>query len=152
MDAGTTQPPRCAHCGATHDAALRFCPTTGHPIVQAAPAAPAAPVAPVAPVAPAPSAVPAVGAEVDAKYRLTRLLGQGALGPVLEAEHLLAGRKVALRFLHERLRGGDFERRFLDEVRAVGAVGNENIVDMLDVGMSAQFGPYSVMELVDGES
>src|SRR5215831_8574385 len=146
-----TQPapkPPCPHCGAAHDAALKFCPMTGKAIETNGNGTGPKPVI----AAPAPASLPTVGAEVDHKYRLQRLVGMGAIGQLFEAEHLLAGRRVAMRFLHPRLRGGDFERRFLGEVRSVGAVGHENIAELLDVGGSAEFGPYVVMELVDGET
>src|SRR5262245_52342310 len=96
-----------------------------------------------------PNPAPNVGLEIDAKYRLTRLLGQGSFGTVFEAEHLLAGRKAALRFLHGQLRSEAFERRFLEQIRAVGAVGQENIVELLDVGQNASFGPFAAMELIE---
>ncbi|HJZ84162.1 MAG TPA: protein kinase [Polyangia bacterium] len=95
---------------------------------------------------------PAVGDEVDGKYRLTRLLGQGVLGMVFEAENQLLGRKVALRFMHPHLRSEVSEGRFLQETRAVGGVGHDNITELLDVAKGTSFGPYAVMEMVDGES
>src|SRR5215471_13352625 len=137
----------CPHCGAQHDAALKFCPNTGKAI-STGNGSGAQPIIAAAP----PAGVPTVGSEVDHKYRLQRLIGMGAFGQLFEAEHLLAGRRVAMRFLHARLRGGDFERRFLAEVRSVGTIGHENIAELLDVGGSAEFGPYVVMELVDGET
>src|SRR5438046_1276741 len=101
----------CPHCGSSHDAALKFCPNTGKAIASNGNGSGTQPV-----IAASPAALPAVGAEVDHKYRLQRLIGMGAFGQLFEAEHLLAGRRVAMRFLHPRLRGGDFERRFLNEV------------------------------------
>src|SRR5262249_61322622 len=91
--------------------------------------------------------------EVDGKYQLTRLLGQGALGPVFEAENEVFGRRVALRFLAGGLRADpDACERFIDEVRAAGGVDHENVVALLDVGQHPAFGPYAVMELVEGPS
>src|SRR5690242_13957595 len=128
METQSAPKPPCPHCGAQHDAALKFCPMTGKAIVTNSNGTGPHPV--IAAPTPAPAGLPTVGSEVDHKYRLQRLLGMGAIGQIFEAEHLLAGRRVAMRFLHPRLRGADFERRFLSEVRSVGTVGHENIAEL----------------------
>src|SRR5262249_44945048 len=125
METTESQPTRCLHCGGSHDISLKFCPSTGAPMNA--------------------GAMPQVGAEIDGKYRLTRVLGQGVLGSVFEAENKLAGRWVALRFLSPKLREDDVQKRFLDEVRTVGGIGQENIAELIDVGRTPEFGPYIVM-------
>ncbi len=42
----------------------------------------------------------AVGQVVDQKYRILRLLGQGAMGAVFEGENVRIKRRVAIKVLH----------------------------------------------------
>src|ERR1044071_577971 len=91
METQSAPKPPCPHCGATHDVALKFCPMTGKAIVTNGNGSGAPPISAAA----APTALPTAGTEVDHKYKLQRLLGMGAIGQVFEAEHLLAGRRVA---------------------------------------------------------
>src|SRR5262245_36965884 len=91
-----------------------------------------------------------LGEEIDGKYKLLSALGQGRLGMLFEAENQLLGRKVAIRFVASELRaqaGGD--QLFIDEVRAVSAIGHENIVAPSDIGRHTAFGPYAVMEYIE---
>ena len=56
----------------------------------------------------------AAGSLVRGKYRITRKLGQGGMGVVYQAEHMMLGGQVALKFLTGDL-GKDpkFIKRFL---------------------------------------
>ena len=73
--------------------------------------------------APGPESVrPASGPErprgtiVSGKYRLVRRLASGGMGDVYEAEHLVLGRRFALKFIRSDLRGHEaLERRFRKE-------------------------------------
>ena len=90
------------------------------------------------------------GTEVDGRYRVVRLLGEGSMGAVYEAEHVAVGRKVALKVLHARFaQVPDAVRRFAREARAAAAIGHENIVAVLDAGTHGDE-PYLVMDLLRG--
>lgn len=55
-----------------------------------------------------------VGQVVDNKYELVRLLGEGGMGAVYEAEHILIRRRCAVKFLHPEIaRNRDIVRRFI---------------------------------------
>jgi len=87
------------------------------------------------------------------KYRLGRLLGEGGMGAVYEAEHVGLGAKVAVKLLGE---GSNTDpksiARFKREAKAMGQVKHDNVVRVMDTGAD-EFGlPYLVMELLDGES
>lgn len=94
----------------------------------------------------------AVGA-VMGSYRVRALLGQGAVGRVYQAEHVLLGKTVALKVLRGELCDTPgVVSRFFAEARALAQVAHENIVKITDL-VSATDGPsYFVMELLEGET
>jgi len=76
----------------------------------------------------------AAGSLVRGKYRITRKLGQGGMGVVYQAEHILLGGQVALKFLTTDL-GKDpkFIKRFRQEARAAYKLRHPNIVEVTDL-------------------
>src|SRR5919202_672843 len=95
-----------------------------------------------------------IGAVLDGKYRLERLLGQGGMGAVYLATHLGTERYVALKLIAPRfMRNEEFVERFKREARAAGRLRHPNVVDVTDFGF-ARVGPervaYLVMEYLDG--
>jgi serine/threonine-protein kinase len=95
---------------------------------------------------------PLVGAVLDGKYSLVRLLGRGGMGEVYEARHVRIGRRVAVKFLHGELalRAG-IASRFENEAKAAGGIEHENIAAVFDVGALPGGTQYLVMELLEGE-
>jgi serine/threonine protein kinase len=93
-----------------------------------------------------------IGTVLNERYRLERVLGEGGFGTVFEAEHLLIGRRVALKMLLPELatNAGILER-FRREARAASAIGNEHIVDVIDMGSFPDGAPFIVMELLAGK-
>ncbi len=59
-------------------------------------------------------------------YRLLGLLGRGGMGTVYEAEHLITGRRVALKMLEQQLDSPDMRQRFLREGRLAAGVSHTN--------------------------
>ena len=95
-----------------------------------------------------------IGAALDGKYLLERLLGQGGMGAVWLAIHLGTERPVALKLIApEFMRNDEFVERFKREARAAGRLRHPNVVDVTDFGF-AQVGDervaYLVMEYLDG--
>jgi serine/threonine-protein kinase len=94
---------------------------------------------------------PAPGAIVDNKYRLAERIGGGGMGHVFKAENVLAGRAVAIKFLHPELsENPELAQRFFQEAQAVNRIRHPNIVDVIDAGVG-EMGPYIVMEHLEGE-
>jgi eukaryotic-like serine/threonine-protein kinase len=86
------------------------------------------------------------------KYRLVRLLGDGGMGAVYEANHEGLGTRVAIKVLHAELarRQGLIER-FLREARVSAQIKSPNVVQVMDVEATDDGVAYIVMELLEGE-
>ena len=93
-----------------------------------------------------------VGAIVDGKYRVDRVLGRGAMGVVVQATHEQLGERVALKFLRYRAKAGgeDFQQRFKREAKVSAMLKNEHITRVIDVGLWRDRVPYMVMDYLDG--
>ncbi|MDP3214384.1 MAG: serine/threonine-protein kinase, partial [Deltaproteobacteria bacterium] len=93
-----------------------------------------------------------VGAELGGRYRIVRLLGEGGMGAVYEAEHATVGRRVAIKVLHDHVaRLADAVMRFSREARAAAEIGHPSIVEISDTGVYQGL-PFLVMELLHGET
>ena len=90
---------------------------------------------------------------VDSKYRIVDLLGEGGMGAVYRAQHLLTERQVALKVLHPG-RGQEVQaRRFKTEVTVAGKVVHPGIVQVFDAGREEATGRlWFAMEMLVGES
>jgi serine/threonine-protein kinase len=95
----------------------------------------------------------AAGSLVRGKYRIVSKLGQGGMGVVYLAEHILLGGNVALKFLAGDL-GKDpkFIKRFRLEARAAHQLRHPNIVEVTDLDQSEDGSLFIAMEYVAGKS
>ena len=76
-----------------------------------------------------------LGRVLDDKYRLDERLGEGGMGTVYRATHLLIERPVAVKVLTPRLVTDDAAReRFRREARAAGRLQHSNAVAVTDFG------------------
>ena len=93
-----------------------------------------------------------VGDVIDEKYRLVKLIGEGGMGLVFEAEHMVIKRRLALKCLHTALASNkNIVERFVCEAQAAAAIGSEHIIEVTDGGRSDDGSPYLVMEYLEGE-
>ncbi len=85
-------------------------------------------------------------------YEVDRLLGEGGMGAVFQAQHRRLGRRVAIKVLSEDLvRNPEFVSRFLSEARVVNDARHPNIVDITDfIEQESPRCVAYVMELVEG--
>jgi serine/threonine-protein kinase len=96
---------------------------------------------------------PLVGATVDTRYELRRLIARGGMGLVFEAHHRFTRRTVALKLLPEEMRGKrEVRGRLLREAHALAAVRHPGFVEVLDAGVCPENGPYVVLEMLDGRT
>ena len=85
------------------------------------------------------------------KYRVEKVLGEGAMGVVVSAMHVHLGERVALKFLKPELsQNQEVVARFLREAQAAVRIKGEHIARVSDVGTLESGAPYMVMEYLTG--
>lgn len=85
------------------------------------------------------------------RYRVARVLGEGAMGTVFVAEDAILGREVAIKSIQPFALRLDGKARFLNEARAVAGLTHPNVVQVFDVGEDNDV-PFLVMEIARGGS
>jgi eukaryotic-like serine/threonine-protein kinase len=94
----------------------------------------------------------AAGAIIAGKYRVERVIGEGAMGIVLAAQHLELEEPVAIKCIRPAMHGlPDIVSRFAREAKACARLQSEHVAKVLDVGIAPPIGPYMVMEYLEGE-
>jgi tetratricopeptide (TPR) repeat protein len=87
-------------------------------------------------------------------YRILRLLGEGGMGAVYEAEQDQPRRRVALKVIKAALASPDLIRRFTQESQTLGRLHHPGIAQIFEAGgADSAFGfqPFFAMELIDGK-
>ena len=88
----------------------------------------------------------AIIGELIAHYRIEALIGVGGMGEVYLARDERLGRKVALKFLPERLTANNTQlSRFKSEARAASALNHPNILPIYEVGQAEDGLPFFSM-------
>ena len=82
-------------------------------------------------------------------YRVLKLLGEGGMGVVYEAEDTRLGRHVALKFVAEKVMVPETVERFHREARAASLLNHPNICTVHDVGEAGGY-HFIAMELLEG--
>jgi serine/threonine-protein kinase len=92
-----------------------------------------------------------LGKVVAGRYRLEARLGEGGMGVVYRARHVLIERVVALKLIRPDLRGETHLRAWmLREARAANRVDHAHIIDIHDIGETEDGELYLVMEYLVG--
>ena len=92
-----------------------------------------------------------VGAVLNGRFRLVRLLGEGGMGAVYEADSLRGEGKRAVKLLHQEfVKEEQVLQRFYAEAQATRALTHPNIAQVFDSGTAEDGTPYLVMELLQG--
>jgi len=91
------------------------------------------------------------GDRIGGRYKLERLLGQGASGQVWQAVQEPLGRSVALKVLKSDAKG-QATIRFMQEARIAGQLQSRYVVSLFDFGTTSQGQLYMVMEHLHGET
>ncbi len=85
------------------------------------------------------------------KYQVLRRVGSGGMGAVFEARHTLTGRRLAVKVLHSNFaRNDELVARFLREARAAASIGDPHVVEVVDLGRTADGDVYMVLEFLEG--
>ena len=92
------------------------------------------------------------GQNIGSRYRLVQRIGSGGMADVWSADDAMLGRRVALKFLHERFgEDAQFVERFRREAQAAAGLQHPNLVSVYDRGEHE--GRYWIaMEYVHGAS
>jgi serine/threonine protein kinase len=98
--------------------------------------------------------VPVTVGSIVGPYRLEALLGEGGMGAVYRAEHILLKRTVALKVLHASMTNQhEVTQRFLNEAVAVSILESEHIVKVVDCQQDPRLGVWWIaMEYLHGRT
>ncbi|MGB9599587.1 MAG: serine/threonine protein kinase, partial [Myxococcota bacterium] len=92
-----------------------------------------------------------IGMILDNRYQIISKLGEGGMGSVYSAEHILLKKNVAIKVLrYDLARKEDVVRRFQNEAIAASKIGHENIIEVTDFGKTPDGSVYFVMEHLNG--
>ncbi|CAN5263446.1 hypothetical protein BH11MYX1_BH11MYX1_35010 [soil metagenome] len=98
-----------------------------------------------------PSDDPLVGSELAGRYTIGKKLGEGGMGAVYLATHMILEKQVALKVLHgEFARKPDLVERFMQEAKAASRIRHENVIDISDFGATPEGFVFFAMELLQG--
>ncbi len=94
---------------------------------------------------------PTPGALVGGKYQILRSVGEGGMGTVYEAEHVLTHKRAAIKWVHPQSGPShSAHERLLHEARATSRIHHRNVVDVYDV-LRDDDAVCLVMQLLVGE-
>jgi eukaryotic-like serine/threonine-protein kinase len=99
----------------------------------------------------APPPDPRVGTVLAERYRIDSVLGEGAMGKVYAAEHVLMRKRLAVKVLHRELSSiPELVARFEREAMAAANVDHPNIAVATDFGKLPDGAVFLALELVEG--
>jgi len=94
-----------------------------------------------------------LGTTIGGRYRIDTVLGEGGMGTVYAAEHLLMRKRVALKVLHPDMsRVAEIVARFEREAMAAGHIDHPNVAAATDFGQLPDGSFFLVLELVEGQN
>jgi serine/threonine-protein kinase len=94
-----------------------------------------------------------VGTVVSGRYRIERLLGEGGMGAVYQAEHTHMRKRLAVKVLHSEMsRLPEVVQRFEREAVAASHIDHPNVAGATDFGKLEDGSFFLVLEYVEGKS
>lgn len=127
---------RCSSCGGTFPEDFVVCPRDATPLVDEGKLAEDR----------------LVGMIVGGTYRILKVLAEGGMGRLYEAEHVRLECHLAVKVIHEQLsQVSDLLVRFEREARAASRIRSEHIVRVVDVLRTPDARPCIVTDLLQGE-
>jgi serine/threonine protein kinase len=135
LQLATALPWSCPTCGRTYPAEFTVCPLDATPQRETSKAGD-----------------PRIGMVIGHTYKVTRVLGQGGMARLYEAEHLRIDAKFAVKVIHDELaREPSLLARFEREAHAAGRIRSDHVVRLVDVLRTDDERPCLVTELLEGE-
>jgi serine/threonine-protein kinase len=93
-----------------------------------------------------------IGAVLDGRYRIEKMLGEGGMGAVYSATDLRLEKRVAVKVMARELSANpDALARFHREARVTSGLGHPHIVQVFDFSTTPSGEPFLVMEFLEGE-
>jgi serine/threonine protein kinase len=128
---GTTR--TCSSCGDSISGTLDHCPKDGTPFF--------------------PEEIMSRVGMVLRDHEIQGVIGEGGMGVVYRAQHVVIEKPVAIKVLHDRFaRQKDMVEQFIIEAKAASRIRHPNIIDVTDFGTTPEGLVFLVMEYLDGES
>ncbi|HEY5282157.1 MAG TPA: serine/threonine-protein kinase, partial [Polyangia bacterium] len=128
---GTTR--TCSSCGDSISGTLDHCPKDGTPLFSE-------------------EIMSRVGM-VLRDHEIQGVIGEGGMGVVYRAQHVVIEKPVAIKVLHDRFaRQKEMVEQFIVEAKAASRIRHPNIIDVTDFGTTPEGLVFLVMEYLDGES
>ncbi|HEX6839403.1 MAG TPA: protein kinase, partial [Polyangia bacterium] len=96
----------------------------------------------------------AVGSLLNGTYRLERIIAEGGMGVVYEAQHVRLPRRFAVKILGKPVDSDTTITtlaRFRREAEIASTLAHPHIVEVFDYQVAESGAPYLVMELLEGE-
>ncbi len=94
-----------------------------------------------------------IGSTIADRYRIEKLLGEGGMGAVYQAEHSLMRKRMAIKVLHpEMIRLPEVVQRFENEAIAAAHIDSPHVVTATDFGKLADGSFYLALEFIEGKS
>lgn len=126
---------QCPTCGRTCAPDFAVCPTDATPRIDGTKAGD-----------------PMIGEVLGRTYKVSKVLGQGGMARLYEAEHLRIDARYAIKIIHDDLaREPEMLVRFEREARAAGRIHSDHVVRLVDVLRTSDNRPALVTELLEGE-
>ena len=140
---------QCPTCRKLLEPGVRFCPHDGTPLSDTAAIKPV-----LTPVAQKPAStniqLPVL---VGGRYQLLELRGGGGMAKVYRATDSNLEREVAVKLINPELRSEpEFDARFQREAKIASQLHDPHIVTVHDFGIDPTYGPFLVMEYLQGQS
>jgi serine/threonine protein kinase len=128
---GTTR--TCSSCGERITGTLDHCPKDGTPFFS--------------------EEVMARVGMVIKDHEIQGVIGEGGMGVVYRAQHVVIEKPVAIKVLHDHFaKQKEMVEQFIIEAKAASRIRHPNIIDVTDFGTTPEGLFFLVMEYLDGES
>ncbi|MBX7083918.1 MAG: protein kinase [Nannocystaceae bacterium] len=125
----------CPTCSARASADTRYCPSCGSDLSAVSAA----------------EGDPYIGVELEGKYAIEALIGEGAMGRVYKAKQVPLGKAFAVKILAPHLMNDEAShQRFASEAHNAASLNHPNCVSIVDYGRSSDGITYIVMEYIKG--
>jgi serine/threonine-protein kinase len=127
----------CPACNTRYDEGGAFCSRDGTPLVKN----------------PDALRTDLCGQVLADRYRVVRLIGEGGMGQVYEAQHVNINKRFALKLLRpEIVSNVEAVARFRQEAWSASSIGHENIIEIEDFATLPSGSVYLAMEFLEGKA